>query len=429
MSMLDPDIYTDPAAMRVRLQAALPRLGFANARIEVLEVMHALRRAPRRDPASEVCRVAVCYAAQLAGATPRRQVLYGKVYPAAVGARVSREAGGSAAWLPDLGMALWVFPGDPGLPQLMSLVDPARLVEHLPHDALDPVCAPRGAQLPPVELLRYRPEERATLRWCWPDGRSLYAKTFANDAGAALHERFLHFASGGAEGFEVAMPLGYDAATRTFWQRGLATQPVAALIDAANCEALMDCAARGLAQLHAADLPVDTTRSSATLAAACSRRAQKIARCMPELAAPALQVAAAVAAGAPRYAQFRPTLIHGDFHLEQLHLRAGRLVLFDFDEFARGDPLEDLASFIVKWPLADAQLAGRARTAMATAYARRRPELFEPERLDWHLAVQWLHKASRAYVWQRPGWRSDSAAMLVQAQRCAARLGRNKEAA
>jgi aminoglycoside phosphotransferase (APT) family kinase protein len=420
--MLGLDTYTDPAAVQPRLQAALPRLGLGGARVDSLEVMHALRRSPRRDPASEACRIAVCYALQLAAPSARRQIIYGRVYPAAAGERLSREAGG--LWNSDLCMALWVYPADPGLPQLAALDHPERVRGHMPRDVSI------NGRLPAAELVRYRPEERATLRWHLADGQTLYGKTFAGDAGASLHARFQHFANAQtAGGFEVATPLGYDAATRTFWQQGVAAQPLAEVLDADRCDALMASAARALAQLHAADLPAESAHDARALAAACERRAAKIARCMPELAGPAQEVAAIVAQGAPRYAGLRPTLIHGDFHLEQLHLRRGRLVLFDFDEFCLGDPLEDLASFIVKWPLSDTRLAGRACAALAAEYARLRPQACESERLDWHLAVQWLHKASRAYVWQRPGWRTGAARMIAEAQRCAARVARQTEPA
>jgi len=77
--MLDLDLYTDSAAMREPLQS-IPGL---DADIRRIVVLHAARRAPRRDPASRTCRIAVCYGVE----TGERagQILYGKVYPSEIG--------------------------------------------------------------------------------------------------------------------------------------------------------------------------------------------------------------------------------------------------------------------------------------------------------------------------------------------------------
>ena len=135
--MLDLDLYTDPAAMRGPLQS-LP--GLDAAAIRGVVVLHAARRAPRRDPESRTCRIAVCYGVE----TGERagQILYGKVYPSDVCAELAARADrpGAPAWLPELDMLLWRFPHDPGLPQLGALLDET------------------------TELVHYRPEERATLR-------------------------------------------------------------------------------------------------------------------------------------------------------------------------------------------------------------------------------------------------------------------------
>ena len=116
--------------------------------------------------------------------------------------------------------------------------------------------------------------------------------------------------------------------------------------------------------------------------------------------------------------------IHGDFHVGQLRVNGARMMVFDLDELAIGDPLEDLASFVVKCQLSDPVLAQSACERLMDAYAAPAPAAFDPRRMDWHLAVQWLHKASRAFVFQRPGWRAAATKMLDKAKRHAARLAR-----
>lgn len=395
--MLDLDLYTDPVAIREPLRS-LP--GFDGAAIGRVAVLHASRRAPRRNPASRACRVAVCYGVETAERSA--QILYGKVYPSEVCAELSKATGAAPApmWLREIDMLLWRFPEDPGLPQLRALLDGS------------------------TQLIRYRPEERATLCRRHDAQGSVYAKTFRGDEGAELCERFAHLArhSVAAGAFEVAPPIRYDRASHTFWQRGAEAPALATTLTTANCAALMKLAARGLAELHAAEPRFGPPRVVTDLALAAVKRGAKIGRCMPELAGAAERAAMAIAGHALDFAGAPAVQIHGDFHLDQLRVRAERLVVFDLDELAIGDPLEDVASFVVKCPLGEADLAARACHELIDAYARCSPAAFDSRRLDWHLAVQWLHKASRAYVFQRRGWRAAAAQLLGEAERCVARL-------
>ena len=374
--MLDLDLYTDAAVMRTALAPY--------AAADRVQVLHATRRAPRRDPASRACRIAVCYRMQSDGRPD--EIVYGKVYPREVSTDLISHSEDAPTWLHEIDMLLWRFPRDPGLPQLGALVDDR------------------------TELVRYRPEERATLR---RGGR--YAKTFHGTEGAELHRRFSCFRLS-SESFDVAAPIGYDAATRTFWQHGVEAAALADMVTTENCGEWMARVARALATVHATEPRFGPLRSNAALAAAAARRGAKIGRCMPWLAKQGERIAAAIAAHAPALADAPSAQLHGDFHMDQLRVRSERLVLFDLDELAIGDPLEDLASFVVKCPLRDARLARQACAALIEAYARSRPDAFDAARLSWHLSVQWLHKASRAYVWQRPGWRAAAEEALAQAE-------------
>jgi hypothetical protein len=64
----------------------------------------------------------------------------------------------------------------------------------------------------------------------------------------------------------------------------------------------------------------------------------------------------------------------------------GRIVLFDFDEFALGDPMEDLAAFVTRAAGGRAPARGGALVLRATR--RRRRSASAAARLHWHLAVQ-----------------------------------------
>ena len=105
---------------------------------------------------------------------------------------------------------------------------------------------------------------------------------------------------------------------------------------------------------------------------------------------------------------------HGDFHAGQVGIDRQRIVLFDFDEFALGDPLEDLAAFVTRLPAAGAP--AEFGTLLVAAYAQAAPEQFSRRRLHWHLALQMLLQASRAFVFQVEGWRAELERRLACAE-------------
>jgi aminoglycoside phosphotransferase (APT) family kinase protein len=150
------------------------------------------------------------------------------------------------------------------------------------------------------------------------------------------------------------------------------------------------------------------------------RRQTKIGRANPALAARAARVADAIEAHAPRQAARPLGLIHGDFHPDQIWIHEGRVVLFDFDEFTWGDPMEDLASFVLK--LQQAGMDDELCAAFTQHYAECAPARFDRLSLDWHLALQGLMQTSRAFVFQQPGWAQAMERRLASSEAHAAAL-------
>lgn len=351
-------------------------------------------------------------------------------------ALVAPAIGAALAHVEELDMLLWAWPNDPSLPQLATLLDPLRLSGHVP-DAVRAL----GRANAPVEVLRYAPERRATLR-CTLSGTGtgpapcvVYAKTFCDDQAAqALLQRFDHFwqlAQRDSAAPQVAQPLGWDRATRTFWQAAAPGQP---LMDSARAQdALGDFARIGgaLAKLHLAALPAREVRCTAHWLAELRRRVQKIGRAAPELAARALALAQSLEAATLRMPRARQTLIHGDFHPEQVWLHGERIVFFDFDEFALGNPMEDLAEFSVKLEQLSAlpQRAEGQVQALIAGYRAAAPRCFSAPWLQWHRALQTLLQASRAFVYQETGWRDLVGKRLAACERAAATWRLEEEAA
>jgi aminoglycoside phosphotransferase (APT) family kinase protein len=174
-----------------------------------------------------------------------------------------------------------------------------------------------------------------------------------------------------------------------------------------------------LPALHAP--PLAGSAAERTLAhgvAEARRRQKKIARIEPALAQRAAAVADAIEHGAARLAPRPASLIHGDFHIGQVGVHEGRIVLFDFDEFTLGDPMEDLAECAAKLETASPLLAH----SLIDGYAHHAPQRFDHQRLQWHLTVQHLQDASRAFAFQRPGWAAELESRLACAEAHAAIL-------
>jgi hypothetical protein len=383
----------DADAMRTHLQPLLTALGT----IESVRIAKAHRSASRRrEPHPLVALYEVELRDPLAALRTLR--CYGKVCRAGVEAHAALAAASGAMQLPALALLLWTWPDDAGLPQLAGLLDP---------DAARPFW---GEPARAVDIVRYEPECRATLRYTRAWGDALYAKTFSDERGAAIHRRFAWFwdrSQEDANAPRVARPLHYAAAERTLWQQAASGTPLAEWITRGTSEAWVLPLAHAIATVHAApqELAGAATHDTAHWLLEAGRRRQKIARALPQLAARADATLAAIeqsAAGLPPHA---PVTIHGDFHLDQAWFDGERIVLFDFDEFALGDPMEDLAAFLVRLP--GEEVPQPMATPWVAVYAQLAPQHFCGARLAWHLAVQQLLRASRAFIFQAPGWREE----------------------
>ena len=444
---IDLDTYTDPVAMRALLQTQLPGFAEGRLRIDSLAVRNARRNTSRqRNP----CPMTLCYELQVSDPMCGRagtQLLYAQVFRSGEAATAFAQQdrsrltpprfGQALTHLPGLNLLLWALPNDPGLPQLARLLDPAQAARELPRTAVGDV---------QVELLNYQPQRRATLRYTLIGGgngggngnegrtasRTLYAKTFCDHQAAALHERFAYFwqlSQHDDQAPLVAQPLGHDAVTRTLWQAPALGTPLLRCLSPTNGAELLGRVAQALALLHAAPLSLalalapsagGAARSVAHWLAEVRRRQQKIGRFNAALAARATRVADVIEAHAVHQAARPLSLIHGDFHPEQVWVHDGRIVLFDFDEFTLGDPMEDLAEFVLK--LEHAGVSPALAAAFVEQYAAAAPQRFDHRSLAWHGVVQSLLQASRAFIYQQPGWAATLERRLATSEARAAAL-------
>ena len=419
------DLSAEPDAEHLREVLQRELAGFRDRGREIVEVRvskvrrsSSLRRNPH--PISMLLDLDVGDAATGRRSTER---YYAKAYRAGASASAFDGIDGSVLVAPAIGsalslvsaldMLLWAWPNDPSVPQLAVLLDPDRLPAELPQGVRGLGHAAGGA-----ELLRYEPERRATLRCTLlaeePTGAQsvVYGKTFCDeDSAHTLLDRFEYFwqlSQVDAAAPCVGRPLGWDRSTRTFWQAAAPGQPLMGRANTADALTCFECIGRALAKLHLAPLATRAQRSTVDWLAEVQRRVQKIGRAAPDLANRAQALAATLETAAMRLPRARQTLIHGDFHPDQVWLHGERVVFFDFDEFALGNPMEDLAEFIVKLEQQGGAATRRQSQvdSLLAGYCAVAPRFFNSQWLQWHRALQTLLQASRAFIYQERDWRN-----------------------
>ncbi len=398
------DTCLDADAMRTLLQPALAPHG----EIDGVRITNARRSASRqRNPNP----LTLCYEVDLreaAGAAPRTAHYFGKV--CRDGASAQAQHGTPALHIPALDLLLWPWPADPGLPQLATLLDPRSALPFW------------GCSADEVQVLRYLPERRATLRYRHADGRTLFAKTYGEAHAHVIHQRFdwaWDLSQREITAPRVARPLQGNDAEHTLWQQAATGTPLAQSMNASSAGHWVLPLAHAVAAIHhaPAELAGPTPRDVDHWLIEVGRRRKKISRVLPELAERADATARAIEQAATRLPAHRATVIHGDFHPDQMWFDGERIVLFDFDEFTLGDPMEDLAEFIVKLP--DNASSAQQVALWLAAYAQVAPQHFSRQRLRWHMALQQLLQASRAFVFQVADWRAEVTQRLHRAERLA----------
>ena len=96
--------------------------------------------------------------------------------------------------------------------------------------------------------------------------------------------------------------------------------------------------------------------------------------------------------------------MYWDFHVNQLLAQDGKVAFFDFDELAEGDPLQDLANFIVDLHFRDMSpfLVQRMAKSLYESYRSHVKWEVPIGRVRWHATIQFINKAYRSYIQQWP---------------------------
>ena len=407
--MKEFSVFTDANKMKSVFEQYLPGFYRNSANIAELSIPHVWYKTYRKEVSKSF--ITALYKLKITnGGQNFEQMLYAKAFlqnrsqsefRSHINAYLTAPKFGSAfSHIPKFDMVIWSFPNDPALPWLSEIVEPEKVKKHFPlsAEALEKISDVK------IEVANYRPELRCATKYeiqAEHFSQTLFAKTFADESGAEIFVRMKMLSEEShAEGFKIALPLAYNNALHTIWQEGLKGLPIIETINKFNAQSIIEKIGSGLAALHRSKISCPNKITIEDHLVELRKKTDKLIREFPSLQ-PQLETALR------DLERDQPTqnslqIIHGDFHINQLMLSDERIVLFDFDEFAMGDPLQDIANFIADLYAQnfDNAFITAISSAFIKAYQKQINWHISPHRLDWHLRVQLLTRAYRSY-WQR----------------------------
>jgi hypothetical protein len=417
--------FADPSVMKALLSERLPLFYPDSVAITSCHVQH-VRYSPKKKPENES--LAACYHLRVRDKDSQHEqtvILYCKAFR---GGRSQREIDTMAhhstgshttpkkpIHFRDLDLLLWVFPEDPAIPHLPEVSDPKRVMAYLPYSSL-----PKGLDGPgdirsvDVSGIDYHPGLRCTIRYDlhWgtadlPLRLTLFGKTYRSAEGHdvfARSEYLWNHCSGVVENVLFAQPLGYTSSVQTLWQLGIEGVPLRCAIGENNCDAYLKTVAKGLAMIHHSDLGDLPKWTLDEYLAEADKKIEKLCRATPTLVEELNLLAQRIHRDAPISSDIPLRPMYGEFHVEQLLAQDGKIAFLDFDEFALGDPLQDIANFIVDLHFREVSpmLAQRMAKSLYDSYRSLVKWEVPIDRVRWHARVQFINKAYRVYIKQPP---------------------------
>jgi hypothetical protein len=417
------EMFTDPESVKAVLQQRLPALAQGNLLIADCRILHLHCKTYLKKGSRGKSSLAAAYQLDIQNrATGERdpQIIFARIflgdrsceeYSRAVQQPLCPTAFGEPlVHLDDLGMVIWTFPNDPVLHSLPSVTNPDEVKNYLPYGSFPAGISAKEIADVKVEIINYRPEIRCTARYrlrCGSATLALFGKTFADGRGREIYqrmERLWQTRRQRAGEFLMPRPLAYNEEVKTIWQKELPGAPLAQIISRDNYRKLIADAAQRLAFIHQSDAPTSSRISLDDHLGEIRKKAAKLSLAFPAEQARLQKMAQTLERNLPRLSPAPDCLVHGDFHLRQLMVHEGRVALLDFDEFATGDPAQDLANFIadLRSHRYDDGFVKAIAATLVEAYSRQTGGHLPADRLAWHSSVQYITRAYRAYLQQKP---------------------------
>lgn len=311
------------------------------------------------------------------------------------------------------GMVVWTFPNDPVLTWLPKIFATNEMRGYF-SDVLLANHTEESCRVQDLaaEIINYRPEIRCTFRYNLKlnvgKTQTVYGKTFADGRGEEIYHRSVilnRHTNNNPNSFVVADPLAYDPILHTLWMAEVTGYAFIDNLNEHNAEKLMIRLAQCLVDFHSLNLEGLETITEADQLTEIQKKSLKLQSAFPSLAHRINTIVDGLSQQNTQLPVMTNRLIHGDFHIQQLLLlQDGRIALFDFDELALANPLTDLANFAAD--LYTLKLGEKFTDSLIchllNAYQALSAIAFSPDHFAWHLKLQLLTRAYRAYIQQKP---------------------------
>ncbi|MGE0642816.1 MAG: aminoglycoside phosphotransferase family protein [Nitrospira sp.] len=419
--------FTTPAAACETLRTYLPGLSGSAYEISECTILDAKLKKYLKPSSMHKSTLSVCYQFTVREASADmalRHIFYVKAF---LGNRSTeafhhlshenehdQEFRQHVAHVPEQDMIVWRFPYDPALPHLRQLTELGSVGTLLPTNSLTQLGMSGTPCVLSSHVVNYRPEIRCTNRYDLYDQKQsctyqIFGKTFRGGEGQSLSQRQHYFwnrSLADPDAMAVAHPLGHTVSTDTVWQLGVPGTPLLQVLDASNYEEHSAATAKGLASLHTSHITNLATHAPADHVTEVRKKLVKLSDAVPHLATRCAALANQIERTAPHPSTIPSRPIHWDFHIDQLLTYQGRLVFCDLDELVSGDPLQDLANFIVDLHFrpVDVQLIRFIAADLYDTYRRLVEWGVSVKRLTWHARIQFINKAYRHYLRFAPGF-------------------------
>jgi thiamine kinase-like enzyme len=417
-------VFMDTAKMKALFQKELPDCMAGNWTLTECEIQHPRYKTYLNPKSRDKSFLALAY--HLKGVnqqtnSPDDRILYAKAY---LGERSHNEYAkvcsdalnfdkNAVLHLDKYGLVGWFFPYDPALPWLYKVLDKNRAQKYLSEFLLleqqSPSPVIRDVE---IKIINYRPEIRCTYRYEFQRlaGRkkTIFGKTFVDDKGAEIHRRTVILSQHSrlnVESFVIPPSLGYDATLKTLWLEGLSGQPLVDLININNADGLINKIAGNLLDFHHVQISDLDSITEDDLLAEIQKKVMKLQLAFGDLSPRFVALINQLKREKPNLPSIANRLSHGDFHLQQLLLmQDNQVALFDFDELVLANPLMDIANFcadIVTLELG-AELTEKIMSQFFDTYKKLSNDALNQNHFYWHLHIQLLTRAYRAYIQQKP---------------------------
>lgn len=379
-----------------RVMGSLVQERLANARVERCGV------ADMTFDAGRAC--TILYEVMLAGSTHfvlahwdadearRREARSGAETLAAQVHDGARRWRAHTAYVPELSLLLEVFPVDHRLPGLICAAQ-SEAIKALMHADVQ------------VEVLRYRPSVRCTLRYCVSNGATIYGKVYHGGKGAHTYQVMAALWSARAAQAEplIAQPLAYDTDHELLLQSAVTGRCLLDWLFADQSSAIrviMQRVGRALAEFHRWAPPVGAPYDPHDDLARLHRHTQRVALVAPDLARQLERALDVLTSAVP--AESHRSMTHGDFKPAQVFVTDHSINVIDFDHARPADPARDVANFVgslAKYAATNPGLTARLQVCMAEfreVYCADCDSTFA-QRLSWYESLALTQKAVRAF--------------------------------